>query len=93
MNKTARTDEKGRISECLIDEESGMKVIIGPPAGLVDRWPEPFATRLHNILYARGILTYEDVTKNPKELQGALQEALEIDAQTLSQLYYEFLGS
>jgi hypothetical protein len=92
MNKISKTDERGRVSETLTDEQSGLSIVIGPPPGLVDEWPEPFATRLHNVLHARGILTYEDVVKKPNVLRGALQEALDIDVQILSQRYFEFQG-
>lgn len=68
----------------------GAFAVIGPPEGLVDNLelPEPFATSLHNILYDRGLFTYKDVTQNPKALQGALQEAMKLDVQKLSQAYF-----
>lgn len=71
--------------------EGKQKIIIGPPEDLVDDlgFPEPFATRLHNILHARGFLNYSDVSKRSKELIGALQEALLVDAQLLAQKYFE----
>lgn len=79
----------GRLYKALQDGDS--VIPIGPPEGLVDalELPEPFATTLHNILYARGILTYADATK-PKALIGALQEALTLDAQKLAEVFSRF---
>ena len=73
----------------------GANVIIeGPPEGLVDEmgFPEPMATNLHNALFERGMLKYEDVVRRPRELQGALQEALQIDIQKLTEAYFRFSG-
>lgn len=83
-------EKKGRKYEALVNGKE--KIIIGPPEGLVDelKLPEPFATRLHNALHARGILNYNDATRNSKNLVGALQETLLLDAQLLTQKYFEF---
>ena len=69
-------------------------IVEGPPEGLVDalELPEPFATRLHNSLYERGLLRYEDIVKRPRELQGALQEALQMDVQKLTETYFKYSG-
>lgn len=74
------------------DEQQGAFVIIGPPEGLVESLgvQEPFATTLHNILYDRRLYTYKDVAANQKVAYGALQEALNIDAQRLVQAYFTF---
>ena len=93
MNKTDKTDDKGRTSTYLVDTDTGLSIPIGPPPGLVDFLPEPFATRLHNVLHARGILNYDDIIKTPNALQGALQEALSVDTQTLSQKFWEYQGN
>lgn len=71
-------------------EDGEARMIIGPPEELVGRLelPEPFATQLHNILHRRGILTYQDATRKSQELSGALQEALNLDAQRLHEAYY-----
>lgn len=81
---------KGRNYEAWV--EGKQKIIIGPPEDLMDSlgFPEPFATRLHNILHARGFLNYSDVQKRSKELIGALQEALLVDAQLLTQEYFKY---
>ena len=73
-------------------KEGELHIVIGPPEGLVDalELPEPFATKLHNVLYERGVLSYDDVRRKPQNLIGALQEALAIDQQRLSEAYYQF---
>lgn len=81
-------DELGRK---YVSRQSGeLRIIVGPPEGLVDQMdlPEPFATRLHNVLYERRLLSYKDVLSNPKGLFGALQEALSVDAQKLTEAFY-----
>lgn len=73
------------------DEQEGAFVIVGPPEGLVDGLglPEPFSTRLHNILYDRGIFTHADASRK-NVLLGALQEALQVDAQRLAEEFLKF---
>lgn len=73
------------------DEQKGAFVVIGPPEGLVDelKLPEPFATRLHNILYERGIFKYEDAAKR-NVMIGVLQEALMVDAQLIVEMFSKF---
>ena len=75
--------------EALRDGENTM--IIGPPEGLVDDLglPEPFATNLHNILYARHIFSYTQASRG-NQLLGALQEALLIDAQRLAEAFRQY---
>ena len=74
------------------DEQNGAYVVIGPPDGLMESLgvPEPFATTLHNILFDRKLFTYKDIVANQKIAVGALQEALNIDAQKLVQAYFTF---
>ena len=75
-----------------LSDGNGNSIPQGPPEGMVDDLglPEPFATNLHNILYARGLLTYRDVMRNPRNLQGALQEAMNLDVQRLVEGYYKY---
>ena len=95
MERTIFTDGlTGRKSVVLVDRSGAeeMHIILGPPEGMVESLslPEPFATRLHNILCDRGLLTYKDVATNQRALLGALQEALSIDVQTLAEAYFQF---
>ena len=80
-------EENGRKYEALVEGDN--TIIIGPPEGLVDEagLSEPFATYLHNILHARGILTRKDL--KGQALIGALQEAYGLDAQKLAELYHK----
>jgi hypothetical protein len=85
-----RDPTNGRLYAALQDGDSHM--IVGPPEGLVDSLglPEPFATNLHNILYERKLFTYRSVTNNHKVLFGALQEALNLDAQRLTEAFFNY---
>lgn len=80
----------GRLYEALEDGES--RIIVGPPEGLIDSLglPEPFATNLHNVLYARRIFNYRTVAGNHKNLMGALQEALNLDVQKLTEAFFNY---
>lgn len=73
------------------DEQAGAHIIIGPPEGLVDSLglPPETATRLHNILYDRGIMKYEDAARRGV-LPGVIQELFTLDAQLLLQKFNEF---
>ena len=73
-------------------QDGEMRIIVGPPEGLVDELglPEPFATNLHNVLYERGVLSYADVRSKPQNLLGALQEALSLDQQKLSEAFFRY---
>ena len=73
------------------DEQEGAYVIIGPPEQLVDelKLPEPFATRLHNIMYERGIFKTADATKR-NAILGVLQEALSIDANLIVEMFQKY---
>lgn len=89
MEPETIVDEKGRKYE--IYREGDMIIPIGPPDGLVDSLglPEPFATNLHNALHSRSLFTYKAVCQSPRSLQGALQEAMNLDVQRLSQAFYQ----
>jgi hypothetical protein len=91
METTTYTDEKGRHYLAFSNGE-GAIIIKGPPEGLVDdlKLPEPFATTLHNILFARKIYTYSDASKAGNGLMGALQEALLLDAQKLLEVFFRY---
>lgn len=82
--------ENGRTYEALVEGES--RIVLGPPEGLVDELglPKEMADRLHNVLHARGLLTYDDVKKRSGELMGVWQEVLMNDVQKLYQTYRDF---
>jgi predicted flap endonuclease-1-like 5' DNA nuclease len=93
MKNIITTDDKGRKYSVLIDDEAheDMAIVLGPP-NIVDELelPEPFATRLHNVLCDRGLLTYNDIAKNQKSVIGALQDALSIDANRITEAYLNY---
>lgn len=84
------THENGRKYEAMVSGDQA--IIIGPPEGLVDmlNLPEPFATKLHNVLHQRGILNYQTVAHRSKELQGVFQEVLLVEAQTLLAAFFQY---
>jgi hypothetical protein len=89
--QTGEVTENGRkyLAHISPDEQGGGYLIIGPPDVVDDLGlPEPFATRLHNILYERGILTAKDATR-PNVIMGALQAALQVDAQVIVEKYFQ----
>jgi len=90
MEKTEYKDPaNGRLYEALKDGDH--VIIVGPPEGLIDvlNLPEPFATNLHNALYSRHIYTFREA-QNHRGIQGALQEALQLDVQKLTELFLNY---
>lgn len=85
------TDGRGRKYQAIIEDGDDKSIPIGPPEGLVDEFlPEPFATQLHNILHARGLLNYSEISRRPNELRGALQELFTLDSQRLSEAFFKY---
>lgn len=91
MERIEKTDGKGRKYQYLRDE-NGLEILLGPPEGLVDSLdlPEPFATTLHNILFSRGIYNSRSFSRDPKAIVGALQEALMLDVQKLTEAFFRY---
>ena len=91
METIEHIDERGRKFRAFSNGGENV-IIIGPPEGLVDELylPEPIATRLHNALYDRGILTYQNAIKARNGLLGVLQEVLMIDAQLLLEKFSKY---
>lgn len=90
MQRITHTDPMtSRKYEALQDGDQIIK--IGPPEGLVDELnlPEPFATDLHNALHRRRIFTFKEASRNGA-LQGALQEALNLSAQRLTDTFANY---
>jgi len=88
MEQVTHIDELGRKYRAFSNGE-GSIIIIGPPESLFEYLPlpEPFATRLHNVLYERGIFDYKTASRG-QALVGALQEALLVDVQKLLEAYF-----
>jgi hypothetical protein len=89
MERGEYVDEKGRKYAALMNG-SEQRILLGPPEGMMETLglPEPFATTLHNILYARGLLNYAAAAR--QNLIGALQEAMQLDAQRLLEAYFKY---
>jgi hypothetical protein len=90
METKTITDDRGRKQKAYV--EGDVPIIIGPPNEIVDSLglPEPIATNLHNALHQRGLLNYAAVARNPQSLQGALQEALTLDVQRLTEAFFQY---
>lgn len=84
----SRTGRKYQV----LRDSAGNQIVVGPPEGLVDdlHLPEPFATTLHNILYERGLYNSKAVSRDPRSLIGALQEAMSLDVQKLTEAYFHY---
>lgn len=96
MRKVTYEDERGRkylveLDDDDSDEDAYLGIPIGPPE-VVDELelPEPFATRIHNMLFDRQLWSIKELKKQPKVLYGVLQAALKIDAQTLHTAYANY---
>jgi len=91
--ETKQIEVNGRKYEVIFspDMPPGAYVIVGPPEGLMESMglPEPFATRVHNILYYRRIFTYKDISGS-RIATGVLQEAIQLDAQLLAEAFYNY---
>jgi hypothetical protein len=73
------------------DSEAELGIPIGPPdIDALLPLPEPFATRLHNELYRRGIFSLTDTIKRQNEVRAALLAACNLDVQTIQAKFYEF---
>lgn len=68
-------------------------IVIGPPdlSGL--DLPPALLVRLHNELFARGLITKNDAQKRIQDITGALMAALKTDAQTIQAIYAQGEGS
>ena len=93
--KTVTYEVNGRkylveMPESVPDDQAHMGVPLGPPH-IVDNlgYPEPFATVLHNELFARGLWSIKEVDANPNALRGAIQKALRVDIHILMSSYRE----
>jgi hypothetical protein len=70
------------------DADASKGVKYGPPDLDVLGLPTDVRVRLHNELFARGLFTYEQVRRNLNEVIGAIQQAVRLDAQLVSEAYY-----
>ena len=76
-----------RVPQCETDASIG--IVAGPPDTSSLGLPEALDIALHNELFNRGLLTWQDVKKRPQEIQAALQSVLKIDSGKIMMLYRE----
>jgi hypothetical protein len=69
------------------DSEAHMGLVVGPPCLDSLGLPKATQTALHNELFNRGLFSVVDVAKNPRDVMGALQAALKIDAERIKNAY------
>lgn len=95
MRQVDYEDERGRkyrvkLPHGVPESEAEKGVPVGPP-DVVDELglPEPFATRLHNMLFKHQLWTINEVRKKPKTLFNALQVAMKTDVNGLMAAYMD----
>lgn len=92
MKKVRYTDKDGRhtlvwLPDTAPDADARMGVPIGPPPLGALKLPKAIDVRLHNELFARGLFTREDVTRNRRDVISALMAALKVDAEAIIGCY------
>ena len=92
MKNVRHTDPTGRVWITSIPDDApnshaSMGLPIGPPDLSTLELPEELATRLHNALVERNILTWDQFRRNRTAVLGALKWALRADIQRLETLY------
>lgn len=98
MNKQVEyVDKVGRKYKSLLPadapvEHASRGVLSGPPDLTVLGLTDDMAIRLHNELYARGLVDYNSVRSNLREVVSAIMHAFGVDAQRIVALYYENEG-
>ena len=92
LRRVEFVDGQGRrwmrgLPDSVPDSHAVSGVPLGPPP--LDDLDLPFdvKVRLHNELFARGLLTEIDVRKRPQEVISALGSALRVDASRIMAIY------
>lgn len=94
MRQTSYEDAQGRkwrvaLPDQLPDSEASVGLHIGPPSLEPLGLPEEIEIRLHNQLFARGIITLADAQRKKRDIFGALQATFKVDIMRIFQLYKE----
>jgi len=86
---TTYEDDKGRKWAVKIPEgaDPALGIVIGPPDVSELGLPEDQLIALHNELFNRSLLTWDDVRRRPQEITAALQAVLKIDSTKIINLY------
>lgn len=92
MRETTYTDEAGRKTYVLLpddapDSHAPYGIRVGPPSLEGLELPEEIEIRLHNLLYARRILTVRDARSRRNEVLSAIQASLHSTLQNVLALY------
>lgn len=92
LRRATYTDREGRnwiveLPDDAPDAYAEMGIRIGPPA--LDRLRLPLETevRLHNELFARGVIEAKDLRRRSGELAPALMAALRVDVQRIVECF------
>ena len=84
-------DDTGRMWAVLMPNDSdsnpSMGIPIGPPDSSSLGLPEDTAIRLHNQLFARGLLAKNDLKGKQKELFAAIQASYKVDITRVTELF------
>jgi hypothetical protein len=71
------------------EQEASIGIVVGPPDTSSLGLPDSIDIKLHNELFNRGLLTWNDVRLRPQEVLSALQSVLKIDSSKIMALYRE----
>lgn len=69
------------------DSHARYGVVIGPPDLSALGLPSEIEIRLHNELFARGILTHRDAKKRRQEIVNALHSVFAVNAERILNIY------
>lgn len=69
------------------DSDPSMGIPLGPPDFSELGLPEDTAVRLHNQMFARGILTKADLRGKQREIFAAIQAAYKVDISRVTAVY------
>ncbi|MDD4877138.1 MAG: hypothetical protein PHQ86_08450 [Dehalococcoidales bacterium] len=86
---TDETERKWMMRVPQGETDASIGIVAGPPDTSSLGLPEVLDIALHNELFNRGLLTWQDVKKRPQEIQAALQSVLKIDSGKIMMLYRE----
>lgn len=88
------TDKEGRLHAVYLpagapEEDAHMGMSLGPPSLKDLGLPLEMEVRLHNELFHRGVLSYDDAKARSGDLVAALMATFRVDASKLQQIYYD----
>lgn len=92
LREVTHEDRKGRlwivlIPELASDRDASMGIPVGPPSLDSLGLPDELATRLHNQLYHRHLITAADLRGRRNDVTAALFAACKVDTQKIVDLY------